>query len=469
MPQLESLCASVLQHVRSSVSAECYNTWFKDLSIQSAEGSSVCFCAPNRYVKHWLESHYKKELLRSVSALLPEAKTVELSVVNGTRAPDSSALLSKVLDQAMPSTLRNNNKPAFANGRQREESSVLRLPPLSAALRLESFLVGRSNRVAHSAAQSISESPASVYNPLFVHGAHGLGKTHLLQGIAHLLRERSPAVNAICISCEEFTNAYVSAVQNKNLDAFRSHFRTCDALLMDDVQFLGGREKTQEEFLHTFDALRQSHKQVVLCADTAPREIKRLDQKLITRFQSGLSAQLEAPETQLRVELLNKKAKDRGCHLSVEVTAVLAAHIERNVRELEGVICKLMALAAAEAQTPDRELAIRTLRELGYLNSGPLTLQDVLAAVVHHSRISADEIRSDKRHAPLVRARHLGIYLSKILTPFSAAEIGRFYGHRDHATVVHAARKLSDQIKRDENLRKEVHMLRQILGKGPTE
>jgi chromosomal replication initiator protein len=413
-------------------------------------------------VKQWLESHYKKELLSAASKLLPEISEIELTVQQ-LRPTDSSPTLAHVLDGALPSRSITNH----ANGFSKAEGShaAARRPALSPNLRLETFLVGRCNRVAHAAAESVAETPAAVYNPLFIHGAHGLGKTHLLQGIGHLLYERIPALNVTFISCEEFTNHYVSAVQNKRLDSFRSQLRGCDALLVDDVQFLAGREKTQEEFLHTFDSLRHSGKQIVLCADASPREIKRLDPKLVTRFQSGLVAQVDKPDSVLRAELLRDKSRVRGLSLAQDVAETLAAHIDSNVRELEGVVCKLMALAAAEAKAPDRELAIVALRELGYIRSGPLTLSDVLAAVTNNYGVNADEIRSGKRHASLVHARHVGMYLSKALTSQGVAEIGRFYGNRDHATVLHATRKLADLLKRDENLRLEIQKLRQVLGR----
>jgi chromosomal replication initiator protein len=465
---IDVLCASILENIRSTVSPECFRTWFKDLNVQSVENRALNLIAPNRYVKQWLESHYRKELLSAAASLVPEIASINITVrVNSRLAPDSSSTLAQVLNGALPASVRNGNS---SNGTHAHASSTgshsnHRRTPLAANLRLETFLVGRCNRVAHAAAQSVAETPAAVYNPLFIHGAHGLGKTHLLQGIGHLLKERIPTLCVGYISCEEFTNAYVTGVQNKRLDAFRSEFRTYDALLIDDVQFLAGKDKTQEEFLHTFDSLRQSGRQVVLSADAAPRDIKRLDPKLVTRFQSGLVARLETPEVPLRTELLREKARVRGLNLAVDVAELMATHIESNVRELEGAICKLMALAAAEARPPDRELAIVSLRELGYIRSGPLTLADILAAVTQRFAVSADEIRSGKRHASLVHARHVGMYLSKALTSQSVAEIGRFYGNRDHATVLHATQKLSELLKRDENLKLEIQALRQVLGR----
>ncbi|HYF49483.1 MAG TPA: chromosomal replication initiator protein DnaA [Planctomycetota bacterium] len=483
-PSNNLLCTSFLQNVRGAVSPECYQTWFKELSIDGVDGTIVRVSAPNRYVKHWLESHYKRELLRAVAVLMPDVREVQITVVNVARASnDTSSTIAKVLDNALPASLvpqtRNGSHSAtpirtpaperrgeFKNQHPASASqSWLTFSPFSLNLRLESFLVGKCNRIAHAAAQSVAESPAVVYNPLVIHGGQGLGKSHLLQGIGHLLSERKPAMNVVYCSCEEFTNAYVTAVQSKRTDEFRLRFRSADALLMDDIHFLAGREKTQEEFLHTFDALRNNNKQVVLCSNCPPREIKKLNPSLVTRLQSGLVARMEAPEPAMRMEVLREKAKRRGMNLSPDVIEVLASQVDGSIRELEGVVCKVMALAAAESKTPDRELAILAMRELGYLRSGPLTLQDILAAVCQHYSLSADEIRSDKRHASLVHARHVGMYLSKQLTSQGVAEIGRFYGNRNHATVLHASRKISDDLKRDDNLKHEILVLRQVLGR----
>jgi chromosomal replication initiator protein len=336
---------------------------------------------------------------------------------------------------------------------------------LSSTLTFPTFISGKCNRIAYAAAQTVAETPATVYNPLFLHGAHGLGKTHLLQAIGNGLRERAPKSHIAYVSCEEFTNAYLTALQNRRLDSFRARYRNCHALLMDDVQFLVGREKTQEEFLYTFDALRHSNKQVVLCAPTPPREIKRLNPLLATRFQSGLVARLEVPDAAMRVAVLCAKANARNLSLTQDVAEILAAHIHGNMCELEGSVCKLMALAAADKRAPDRDLALLTLRELGYLHSGPLHLQDILNSISHHYSISPDEIRSDKRHASLVHARHVGMYLSTLLCSHSVSEIGRFYGNRDHATVLHAVKKVTAAIKHDEVLKHELQSLRQVLGR----
>ncbi|MFH0939607.1 MAG: chromosomal replication initiator protein DnaA [Planctomycetota bacterium] len=468
MPHVQNanLGASILQNVRSAVSSECFRVWFKDLKVIGVEGSSLRMVASNRYIKQWIESHYRKELLKAVTTLMPEIKQVEVTVTASTRSVvNSSQPLAQALDNALPAALRSSTMDCAATPRHLLTTRGDLFPPLIFNYRLENFIVGKCNRIAYAAAQTIAETPATVYNPLFLHGAQGLGKTHLLQGIGQLLQDRPVHINFAYISCEEFTNQYVMAVQSKQLDAFRARYRSCGALLLDDVQFLSGREKTQEEFLHTFDALCHAHKQVVLCANCSPRDIKRLDSRLVTRFQSGLVARLDSPDAEMRMAVLRAKAKMRGLQLAAEVAEVLAAHIHTNIRELEGVVCKLMALSAAEARTPDRELAIVALRELGYLRSGPLLLQDILSAVSQHYSVTTDELRGNRRHASLVRVRHIAMYLSAQLCSQSITEIGRFYGNRDHATILHAVKKITELLKHDTNLKQELQPLRQILGR----
>ncbi|HEY3320312.1 MAG TPA: chromosomal replication initiator protein DnaA [Planctomycetota bacterium] len=473
-PELQT---SLLQRLRSVVSAECFETWFRELTLRSIEGQNVCLLAPNRHVKAWIDAHYKQELLRAALEIFPGVTGVQITVA--PTAADSAVTLGSVLERALPAM---QPREVLSNGALQHSDrprDTVRLTALSPKWRLEQFVVGKSNRVPYSAAQTVVESPGTVFNPLWLHGTHGIGKTHLLHGIAHGLTERK--LNVLHISCEEFANAYISAIQNKRVDIFRARFRSCDALLVDDVQFLSGRDRTQEEFLHTFDSLSNAHKQIVLCANAIPREIPKLDQKLATRFQHGLVAHLSPPDEMLRMAVLKHKAEARGLTLSEEVAQLFATHINGSVPQLEGALCKLIALAAAESVTPqhadvsvaakhdgksflDRRLAIVALRELGYLRSGPVTLQDILEAVSKHYGISIDDIRSAKRYAPLMRPRHVGMYLSRELTEQGVAEIGRFYGNRDHATVLFAWRKILDQRSRDENLDRDIKTLRQLLG-----
>lgn len=461
---------SLLEQVQATVSRESYDTWFRRLSFLDWNGACLRLSAPNRYVKEWIESHYQNELLSAARSIAPETVSTEICLVptplTGGLGLSASAEHVDPVEHAVPAPMPSSpGRPAgdSALGRDSREGAENHRPAL--AYRIDSFVVGSCNRLAHAACQTVVESPALAYNPLVIHGDHGLGKTHLLQSVAHALQARSPGQRVRVLSCEEFGNGFVYALQTRKIDAFRGEFRKCHALLVDDLQFLGGKEKTQDEFLHTIDHLRHMGRQLVFSCHVHPREIKHLNPRITERLQSGLVTRLAPPTFETRVELLRIKARQRALLLPAALAEILALRVERSVRELEGVICKLAALCATERQAPDKELALLALRELGYLREGPLALEEILEAVVQRYNQDADEIRSARRHAGLVRARHLSMYLAKQLTSFSLGEIGRFFGNRDHSTVLQAVRKVTGQIKLDEALRAEVQALRRILGR----
>jgi chromosomal replication initiator protein len=310
----------------------------------------------------------------------------------------------------------------------------------------------------------VAERPGQAYNPLILCGRHGVGKTHLLQAVARALQVRHPDFAPHLTSGEDFANAYLAALRDRKLDSFRQQHRRCHALLLDDLQFLAGKEKTQDEFLHTFAALFHAGRQIVLACQLPPREIAGLDGRIVERCQSGLLARLDPPAHETRVKLVLAKAHHRGLVFSREVAEILALRIERSVRELEGAVCKLGALAAAEERAPDKAMAQAALRDLGYLREGPPALDEILAAVASFYRQSPDDLRSANRLASVVHARHVAMYLCKRLTTHSLSEIGRFYGHRDHSTVMHAVQKIETLLERDERLKSEAQSIRRALG-----
>lgn len=432
---------------------ESYEAWFDHLALQSWEGGRLALNAPNRYAKTWIEEHFPRELLAAARTVVPETEHVELAV------------------QALPSS---NPRPleGILQGLVADVSSSmglpLRAPPATHRpapnFTFASFVVGPSNRVAFAACQAVLEGLGQVYNPLVLCGEQGVGKTHLLEALGRELRERRPGQRILVVTCEEFVNGYLRALQDRKLEGFRGEYRRAHALLVDGVHFLAGKERTQEEFLHTYDALLQAGSQLVLTCAAHPREIRRLDERLAARFQSGLLARLTPPACEMRVELVRAKAAARKLQLQDDTCQVIAMRVER-VRELEGAVCKLAALAAAEGRPPDHALALTALRELGYLRDGPLSLDEVLSAVARRGNLSPDEIRSDKRLAAFVRARHLAMCLARQLTSFSLSEIGRFFGNRDHATVFHALNKMARELERDAELRAEFELLKRSLGR----
>ncbi|GMV80524.1 MAG: hypothetical protein AMXMBFR7_17080 [Planctomycetota bacterium] len=451
---------AVRERLQAALSPESFDTWFQQVELVEWDGECLKLAVRNRYVKQWIEDHYRRELLRAAREVEPETRKVELHVQPAvTERSAQATAIGGILENVIQPRPRDTRAPA------EDDRSAFERASSGTGWRLDDFVQGACNRLAYSAARSLVDSPATAYNPLFLHGDHGLGKTHLLQGLERALRIARPNAKVKLLSCEAFANEYLRAVQDRKIDRFRETYRSSDVLLVDDVQFLVGKEKTQEEFLYTFDALVNAGKQVVLTADQAPRTIKELDARLLARFQSGLVVRLDRPDYETRVELIQSKAVARRMTLPLELAELLAMRIDLSVRELEGAVCKLSALAAAEGRLPDREMASLALRELGYLREGPLSPAEILEAVAQRMNFEVDQIRGAKRHAGLVQARHLAMFLCKQLTSYSLSEIGRFFGNRDHSTVLHAVRKMDRQFKKDEDMQREVQALRRGLGR----
>ncbi|MCW8128974.1 MAG: chromosomal replication initiator protein DnaA [Planctomycetota bacterium] len=440
---------ALLDSLRAHLPQDSFATWFQKVSVIEWENGVLKIAANNNYVKQWIESHYRNDVLAVARSIQPETHAVE--VVFLPNLPSARSERPQALDEVISGSIARRG--------ERSASETLKTHP---TFRLSSFVAGATNRLAYDACASATASPGALYNPLLIHADHGLGKTHLLQGLAHALHEQRVKVRLV--SCEEFANAYLRALQERKLDAFRADYRSCQALVVDDIQFLAGKEKTQDEMLHTFDALRNLGRQIALSSDVHPREIKNLDPRLAERFVSGLVVRIPPPDFATRVDLIRSKADSRRLAVTPALAEIVAARVERSVRELEGVVCKIGALSATEGKAPDKEMVVLALRELGYLREGPLSLDEILAAVVQRTNQSADEVRGSKRHASLVRTRHMAMYLCKQLTSFSLGEIGIYFGNRDHSTVLHAVRKVTEDLKKDEQLRLEVQTVRRGLG-----
>jgi chromosomal replication initiator protein len=313
-------------------------------------------------------------------------------------------------------------------------------------------VVGDANRLAVDAARAVIESPGASYNPLFVYGAPGVGKTHLLQAICHEMRRLRPGAAVLSLSCEEFTNGYIAAVQRADLSAFRGRCRGADCLVVDDIQFLESKEHTQEEFFHTFDALVHSGRQVVLAGDRHPREMAGLSEKLRTRFIGGLVAQIEPPGYEARLEIVRSKAARRRLDLGAEVLELVARRFEGSVRELEGAVAMLAAAARADGCSPDPARARAVLRQLAALSVGPPGIEDILKVVCRRYNVGVEEVRSPSRSRRVMLPRQLAMYLARRHTGMSLADVGREFSGRDHATVLYAERKAAGMIENDPQL-----------------
>jgi chromosomal replication initiator protein len=317
----------------------------------------------------------------------------------------------------------------------------------------DQFVIGPSNRFAHAAALAVSESPARAYNPLFIYGRVGLGKTHLMQALGHRLRERFPEARCIYLSSEKFANQLISSIQNRSMGAFRERYRSADVLLVDDIQFIGGKESTQEGFFHTFNALYDAHKQIVLSSDRPPKELRGVEERLISRFEWGLVTDVQPPDLETRVAILRRKAQIQGHRVSDEVTLFIAERITSNIRELEGALNRVIAYAALANRQVTLGMAQEVLKDLVSETEKKVTLDRIQRVVADHFDISVGDLRGKRRTREVSFPRQIAMTLSRELTEASLPAIGEAFGGRDHATVIYAFQKVCDARKGDEKLK----------------
>jgi chromosomal replication initiator protein len=337
-------------------------------------------------------------------------------------------------------------------------------PDLLGKYSFDAFVVGPSNQLAHAASRAVAEVPAGKYNPLFIYGGVGLGKTHLVHAIGHRLRAMHPTWRVVYIKTEAFINEFITCIRNGKIDEFRQKYRErCDALLMDDIQFLAGKDRTQEEFFHTFNQLFETHKQIVLTADKYPHEIPDLEDRLRSRFQNGLIADIQPPELETRIAILRKKADSDDIALPDEVAMFLATNIKSNVRELEGLLLRVAAFASLQEQPITIEFARETLKNFLTQAAHSLTVEAVQKEVASYFNVKLADLKSPKRHQAIARPRQIAMYLARKLCKASYPELGQRFGGKDHTTVLSACRKIDQLVQTDPKTRHLVEELERHL------
>jgi chromosomal replication initiator protein len=323
----------------------------------------------------------------------------------------------------------------------------------------DSFVTGPCNRLPHAACVAVAEQPGKAYNPLFIHGGVGLGKTHLLQAVCQKVLERENDARILYLSCDSFINQFITAVETGDMNQFRYRYRNVELLVIDDIHFLAGRDRTQEEFFHTFNTLYQQHKQIILSADCPPSEIPELEERLVSRFNWGLVARIEKPCYETRVAILKKKARLRGLELPDDVLCHIAARVENNTRELEGAITKLQGMQLLTNGKLDLDMARQALGESATPDQRRVTIQQILDAVTKYYNVRLSDLQSKRRHKSIAFPRQVCMYLARRHTRYSLEEIGGYFGGRDHTTVLHAVRTVDDDCKSDREVAKQVNYL----------
>lgn len=438
---------SILEDVQRQVRPEQFETWFRRTELQSLEEDHLVIGVPNDFYRDWLKKYYRGILENAARSLLNRGCQVEFRVDPELAASRSSRELSPSSSPAAVTPPPTVPKKAL----HRASDFIL-----NDNYTFERFVVGPDNRFAHAASLGVAENPGKQFNPLFLHGSVGLGKTHLLQAICHAMLDKHAELRILFLSCETFVNHYISAISNGALESFRNRYRGVDMLLIDDVHLLANKDKSQEEFFHTFNALHQAQKQIVLSSDCPPKEIKSLKEQLVSRFQCGLVAPVEPPCYETRVAILKKKAEARSVEFPDDVAKFLAERISSNVRELEGAVTRVLGFAALTKRPIDVLLAQEALRDALARRGKTITIEDVLALVTARFNIKLSDLQSKRRSQSIALPRQVGMFLCRQYTRHSLEELGGYFGGRDHTTVIYAIEKIKTEIEKDVKLRELV-------------
>lgn len=449
---MNSFWDSCLEYFKTVLSSQQYKTWVHPLDGAIINGEIV-IVAPNRFLLVWARDNYSKDLKRlakdSSGSQLPIRFTLKTP-------PPADQNVSEPEATELPT---NTSEPIDSKADKKNN----RLPQLNPAFTFDSFVTGRGNQLARAAALQVCDNPAKAYNPLFIYGGVGLGKTHLVQAIGNVTAEKTPGAKILYIHAEKYVSDVVSAYQHKSFEQFKRFYHSLDLLLIDDIQFFAKKARTQEEFFYLFNALMQSKKQVVMTCDTFPKEISGMEDRLVSRFGSGLTVAIEPPELELRVAILLKKAEEDDLNLSEEVAFFVATHIQSNVRELEGALKRITAYANFTKEPVSVSLAKEALKDLLASNSKLITIDSVQKCVADYYKLKVSDMFSKKRTRSVARPRQMAMALSKELTSYSLPDIGDAYGGRDHTTVLHACRKIAELRTTDTNTARDFNALIQIL------
>ncbi|MBI2167635.1 MAG: chromosomal replication initiator protein DnaA [Candidatus Omnitrophica bacterium] len=429
----------ILSLIQKELSERSFDTWFSAVRCLALGAREIVLGVPDDFFGNWLKEHYHGLITSSAEEVLGGRPDVIYRVAPAPAAPSSVSL-------KIPQT-----------------SAAARDLGLNANYTFDNFVIGPGNRFAHAAALAITEAPAKHYNPLFIYGRVGLGKTHLMQAIALETRRRWPDKKILYVSSEKFTNQLISAIQSRSTHTFRACFRNLDLLLVDDIHFVAGKESTQEEFFHTFNTLYDSHKQIVICSDRPPREISSLEERLVSRFGWGLVTDIQPPDLETRVAILRKKLEREAVRVPDDVLFFIAERIKSNIRELEGALIRVVAYASLGGGEVDLAFAEGVLGNSFKEEAKKIGVEEVQQRVAHFFGLSVGDLRAKRRTKQVAHARQVAMFLVREVTNTSLSEIGEYFGGRDHSTVLHACKQIETQEQQNERVRSVLVTLKKQL------
>lgn len=447
MENIHDLWERVLAEMEKKVSKPSFETWLKSTKATVIQNDVITVTAPNEFARDWLEDHYASLTSDTIEQLTGSRLEPKFVI------PQNESEDDLLLEQPPKKT----PKPELAD-------EISSRTMLNGKYTFNTFVIGSGNRFAHAASLAVAEAPAKAYNPLFIYGGVGLGKTHLMHAIGHYVMEHNPSANVVYLSSEKFTNEFINSIRDNKAVHFRNKYRNVDVLLIDDIQFLAGKEQTQEEFFHTFNALHEESKQIVISSDRPPKEIPTLEDRLRSRFEWGLITDITPPDLETRIAILRKKAKAENLDIPNEVMLYIANQIDTNIRELEGALIRVVAYSSLINKDMNADLAAEALKDI-IPNSKPkmLTITDIQKLVGDYYQVKLDDFKAKKRTKSVAFPRQIAMYLSRELTDSSLPKIGSEFGGRDHTTVIHAHEKISKLLSTDHELQEKIQAITEQL------
>ena len=434
--EIEELWNKTLEIVKEELKPHAYNSWFSQTRVAKFDGNELVISAPGDFCKDWLEKHYTgliKDILKRTLGL-----------------DENLVIKFKAADQKFSAFSAPSAKKKIIKSKPFLKDTSLILNP---KYTFDDFVVGNGNRFANAACLAVAQSPAKAYNPLFIYGGVGLGKTHLIQAIGNYITLQDNKTKVLYISSEKFTNELINSIRDDRTVSFRDRYRSVDILLIDDIQFLAGKERTQEEFFHTFNTLYESNKQIVITSDRPPKDITTLEERLISRFEWGLTTDIQAPDYETRIAILRKKAQSENLNVPTEVIDFIAGKILSNIRQLEGALTKLTAYSTLTKKQLSVPLTQEILKDIIPLENKKVSIGQIQKGVSNYYNIKFNSLLSKKRTKDIVLARQVAIYLSRELTDMSLTSIGGAFGGKDHTTIIHSYNKIKNKIKKDKNFK----------------
>lgn len=446
MENITDLWQAALKKIATKISKPSYETWLQNTKAKELQGDDLIIEAPNDFARDWLENRYTTLITDVLYDLTGAQLSVKFVI------PDEIAAAEQ------------KSKTAETTQKNKSSDTTSTKTMLNSKYTFDTFVIGAGNRFAHAASLAVAEAPAKAYNPLFIYGGVGLGKTHLMHAIGHYVQEHNPEANVVYITSEKFTNEFINAIMENKATSFRNKYRNVDILLIDDIQFIAGKESTQEEFFHTFNALHEDNKQIIISSDRPPKEIPTLEDRLRSRFEWGLITDITPPDLETRTAILYKKAKAEGLDIPDEVMIYIANQIDTNIRELEGALIRVVAYSSLVNRDIDAALAADALKDIiPAKKPKAITIAKIQEVVGEKYNVRIEDFAAKKRTKAVAFPRQIAMYLSRELTDFSLPKIGEEFGGRDHTTVIHAHEKISKMIEKDPELEQSIAEIKERL------